>query len=115
MKKAALTFFTGVAFIILITRMLGWVLHYSKTVDQLLDIAIFSFIGIAYLVMGIVWNKGLLRVLIFLCGIFLIAINFIERSTIIEIVAIFCLLIPMLIARVSKDKAGNASIYADEE
>lgn len=115
MKKATLVFFTGFAFVILIARMLGWVLHYSKTVDHLLDVAMFTFIGIAYLLMAVVWNKGLLRILLLMCGVFLIVFNFIERNTIVEIVSIHCLLIPMLIARFSKDKVGNGSIYADEE
>lgn len=115
MKKAALVFFTGFAFIILIARMLGWVLHYSKTTDHLLDVAMFTFIGIAYLVMAVVWNKGLLRLLLFMCGVFLVMFNFIERNTVIEIASICCLLIPMVIARFSKDKSGNAGICADEE
>ena len=110
MKKTLYTIFTGLIFVILIGRMLGWVLHFSEAVNNVLNIVMFSLIGITYIVMAVVWDNRLVKILMFICGVFMIAINFFESNSTLNIIGIACMLTPMLIARFSNEKDSKATI-----
>ncbi len=64
----------------------------------------FSLIGVAYVVVGFAWNNKFTKIIFITCGLFLIAMNFIEKNTILTIIGIICMLTPMLIGRFYKEK-----------
>lgn len=102
MKKTLHLVFTILIFAVLLGRMLGWVLHLNEEADKILNMGMFTLIGIAYLVMGFVWDNKLLQFIILICGVFLIGMNFLENNTILNIMGIVCILTPMIIARFDK-------------
>ena len=108
MKNVILTIFKISIALVLAGKVLNWLLHFSDATNQLLNMVMFSIIGITYIVMGYYWNHKLLKIVITTCGVFLIAMNFLPGSTPLEIVGIVCILAPMLIARFYKEE--NATI-----
>src|SRR5688500_11404994 len=99
MKKALYTTFTILIFLVLGAKVLNWILNFSDETNQVLNTAMFTLIGIAYLVMGYVWDGLLLKVIITVCGLFLIARNFIGSNVTLDILVVVCIITPMLIAR----------------
>jgi hypothetical protein len=87
--------------IVLVAKVMNWFLHFSPEVNSIISTAMFSLIGIAYVYTGLHWNKKLIQTIFILCGIFLIGMNFLNETTWISIMAIICLLTPMVIGRIS--------------
>ncbi len=103
MKNRLFTIFRICIFLVLFAKVLNWILHFSDETNSFLNMAMFFLIGIAYLVMGYLWDTIFTRIIITTCGLFLIAMNFVESSMFLNILRIFCILTPMLIARFSKE------------
>lgn len=106
MKNKIFTAFKILIALVLIGKILNWFLNFSQETNQQLNMAMFSLIGIAYVVMSYSWNQQLLRIGIMSCGLFLIVMNFFPATTPLEIVGIVCILAPMLIARFYKEKTA---------
>ncbi len=104
MKNAIFIVFKTLIALVLVGKVLNWFLDFSYGTNQLLNAAMFSLIGIAYLVVGFAWDSKLTKVVFITCGLFLIAMNFFEKNTILTIVGIICILTPMLIGRFYKEK-----------
>ncbi len=107
MKNAFFTAFKFLIALVLIEKILNWFLKFSNETSQVLNIIMFSLIGIAYIAVGYVWNNKLLKTVILTCGVFLITMNFFDDNLILEIVRIVCILTPMLVARFNKVKNGE--------
>lgn len=91
--------------IVLIAKVMNWFLDFNSEINTIINVAMFSLIGMAYIYTGLFWDKKLIQTIFILCGIFLIGMNFLKETTWISIMAIICLLIPMVIGRISsKDK-----------
>jgi hypothetical protein len=91
--------------IVLIAKIMNWFLNFSSEINTIINAAMFSLIGMAYIYTGLFWDKKLIQTIFILCGIFLIGMNFLNETTWISIMAIICLLTPMIIGRISsKDK-----------
>ncbi|WP_439474608.1 hypothetical protein [Algoriphagus formosus] len=91
--------------IVLIAKVMNWFLNFSSEINTMISATMFSLIGIAYVYAGLLWYKKLIQTIFILCGIFLIGMNFLNETTWISIMAIICLLTPMIIGRISsKDK-----------
>jgi hypothetical protein len=104
MKKILLIGFRSLIGLILVAKILDWFLNFSDKTTDLLNMAMFSLIGIAYLFMGYMWDTRLKQIVVITCGVFLIMMNFFSNNLLINIVAIFCILTPMFIARFYKEK-----------
>lgn len=104
MKRTLHTIFTVLIFAVLIARILGWFLHFNDGVDKFLNTAIFTLIGIAYIVMGFTWDNKLIQFVVLTCGVLLIGFNFLENNATLNIIAIICILTPMIIARLDEKK-----------
>ena len=102
MKRTVHTIFTILIFAILIARILGWFINFDNDVDKTLNRAMFTLIGIAYIVMGFIWDNKLLQFVILTCGVLLIVFNFLESNIMLNIIGIVCILTPMIIARLDK-------------
>ena len=106
MKKTLHTIFTILIFAVLLGRMLSWVLNLNEDIDRMLNIGMFTLIGIAYIVMGFIWDNKILQLIILTCGVLLIVMNFLENNTLLNIIGIVCILTPMIIARMD-EKTGT--------
>ena len=96
--------------IVLIGKISNWFLDYSDETNQILNAAMFTLIGIAYLVGGFVWDKKLNNIIFLVCGIYLIAMNFIGDFGLKSIIGIVCILTPMLIARFSPEETDEKEL-----
>ena len=110
MKKILFTGFRILLILVLIAKVLNWFLNFDVNTNQFLNTAMFCLIGIAYLVIGFVWDKKMIQVLIIFCGLFLIIMNFVPERTWITVIGIVCILVPMIIARFQKKENGNLLI-----
>lgn len=110
MKKILHKIFLILIGIVLIGKISNWFLNYSDETNQILNAGMFTLIGIAYLVGGFVWNKKLINIIFLVCGIYLIAMNFIGDFGLKSIIGIVCILIPMLIARFSTDETDEKEL-----
>ncbi|WP_152487265.1 hypothetical protein [Winogradskyella psychrotolerans] len=110
MKKTLFTIFRVLIGIVLIGKISNWFLNYSDETNQILNAGMFTLIGIAYLVGGFIWDKKMTNVIFLICGIYLIAMNFIGNFGLKSIIGIVCILTPMLIARFSPDETHEKEL-----
>ena len=83
MKNAIFLTFRILLGLVILFKILNWFLKFDSETNQFLNTAMFCLIGIAYLVMGYVWDKKILKVLITACGLFLIIMNFSKKNAVI--------------------------------
>lgn len=88
--------------LILLGKMSNWVFNYSKEVNEILTTIMFCAIGISYLFGAFAYSNRWYRVVFALCGIYLISMNFVERTIVLTIIGITCLVTPMILARFDK-------------
>lgn len=100
-KNNLLLVFKVLLILVLIAKISNWFLSYPPEINKGINTAMFTLIGIAYIVMGIIWDGKLVKAFILFCGLFLIIMNFFSGDFV-NILGIACLLTPMLIARFSK-------------
>lgn len=94
----------------LLGKILNWFLNFSYELNQVLNNSMFRLIGIAYLVMGFTRNNKFVKIVILLCGVFSIAMNFFSENIPLEIVGIFSLLSPILITPFYKEKNNMLNV-----
>ena len=110
MKKTLFTIFRILIGIILVGKISNWFLNYSDETNHILNAGMFTLIGIAYLVGGFIWDKKLTNIIFLICGIYLIAMNFIDDFGLKSIIGIVCILTPMLIARFSPEETDEKEL-----
>lgn len=96
--------------IVLVGKMSNWFLNYSDETNQILNAGMFTLIGIKYLVGGFIWDKKLKNVIFIVCGVYLIAMDFIGDFLIKSTIGIIAILLPMLIARFSPEEADEKEL-----
>uniref|UniRef100_UPI00404796C4 hypothetical protein n=1 Tax=Flavobacterium sp. TaxID=239 RepID=UPI00404796C4 len=101
--------------IVLIGKISNWFLNYSDETNQILNVGMFTLIGIAYLVGGFVWDKKLINIIFLVCGIYLIAMNFIGDFGLKSIIGIICILTPMLIPRLSPEETDEKELAENQK
>jgi len=101
MKNIAFLFFRFLVVIVLLAKVSNWFFNFDDQTNQIINSAMFSIIGIAYMVIGFYWDGKRVKAIFLCCGAFLIAMNFFKLSDFIGIAGIICILTPMLIARFS--------------
>lgn len=95
--------------VILIGKTSNFFLHYSAETNKILNTAMFTLIGIAYLVFAFAWKKKLLNLIFIVCGLYLIGMNFIDDFELKSIIGIVCILLPMLITRFLSNEINKYS------
>lgn len=110
MKNVLSTIFRASIGIVLIGKILNWFLNFSDGINQMLNTSMFCLIGIAYIVIGYVWNKKLVKIIIITCGLFLIIMNFFPKNAVLYMLGIACILTPVLIARFNKEKEDETTV-----
>ncbi len=78
-------------------------MKFNEEANGIINMIMYCLIGIAYIVMAYVWKNTLTKIIIATCGIFLLVMNLLHESSILNVIGIFCLVIPMLISRFSKE------------
>jgi len=96
MKKTLSKIFCALCVIVLIAKISNWFFNYSNETNEIINTAMFSLIGITYLIIGFVWGNKLITVIFMFCGIYLIGMNFIGDFLLKDILGIICLLTPLL-------------------
>jgi hypothetical protein len=97
MRKLFYLAFTLIISAILFGKVLHWIFDFSREVNQLLNVALFAFIGLAYVLVGISWDHHLSRYMITICGASLIIMNFWTHGVLPD------LLIPLFVALFAKE------------
>ena len=83
--------------IILIGKVSNWFLNFSEETNLILNTGMYTLIGIAYIVDGFIRDKKLRKVILIVCGTYLIGMNFIGDFDIKSIIGTICLIIPFVI------------------
>jgi hypothetical protein len=96
--------------IVLVGKMSNWFLNYSDETNQILNAAMFTLIGIKYLVVGFILDKKLKNVIFIVCGVYLIGMNFIGDFGMKSIIGIVCIITPILIARFSPEETDEKEL-----
>jgi hypothetical protein len=99
MKKTLLKIFRVLIGVILIGKISNWFLNYSDETNHILNVGMFTLIGIAYLVGGFIWDRKLINIIFLISGLYLITMNFVNDFGLKHEIGIVCILIPMLIVR----------------
>ena len=110
MNKILLTIFRFLIIIILLAEISDWFFNYNDKTNQIIDAAMFSLTGIAYIAGGFIWNKKLTNVIFLICGIFLIVMNFIGDYTFKYVIGTLCILTPMIIVRFFPEETGEKEL-----
>ena len=110
MKNTLSIIFQVLLGIVLLGKISNWFLDYSDETNQMLSTAMFTLIGVAYLVGGFPRNKKLTSVIFLICGVYLIAMNFMSDFELKSILAVVCILTPMLIARFSSKESDDEEL-----
>lgn len=104
LKKRLTNAFFIIAAALFIAIMLDWVLDFGEQTTNILRAIMFSFIGLGYSGIGITRKKNWVKLVLIACGLYLIAMNFIPKSTMLTIIGIFSILALMLIIRFYRKK-----------
>ena len=84
---------------VLLGQVLGMLLDYNEQVNQIFNNAMFSLIGIPYLFLAWIFDKNILKISLCICGVYLLTMNLLDHSNFQLIIAIVCILIPMIIGK----------------
>lgn len=103
LKDNSIKIFQILLLIVIIANISDWFFKYSSETNHILNTAMFSLIGIAYLTFSWAFDKTILKIIFGACGIYLIIMNFISDYTWVSIVGIVCLLVPMIISKFLPD------------
>ncbi|WP_192820537.1 hypothetical protein [Rufibacter sp. LB8] len=101
MEKTIFMTFKVLVILVFMLKIGNWFLDYPVETNRLLNLVMFSLIGVAYIAFGLAWDKPLSKVIMVACGAFLIGMNFLPKNSFLEVLSIVSLLAPMLIARFS--------------
>lgn len=102
-KNTLFIIFRTLVVIVLTGKILSWFLNFNDTTNYILNTTMFSLIGIAFIVAGIHWDNKVSKLMMVLCGLFLIIYNFLPENIAFEIIGIACIIVPMVIGRFSKE------------
>ena len=105
-NKKVIVAFTVLLAIVVIAQISSRIVDYNEETNELLDIALFSLIGIPYLGYSWVSKRKVLKLIFLTCGIYLIVMNFLSES-IYEWIAIICVVTPLLIIMFLPEKEAD--------
>lgn len=103
-RKIVITLYFILLVGVLLAKVSDWFINYSKEVDQVITTSMFCLIGIAYIWQSFSQTQNVYKVIYFVCGAFVIGMNFIERDNLITIIGIACIITPMILNRFKKNK-----------
>ncbi|MFN3758270.1 MAG: hypothetical protein ACK4SF_03555 [Algoriphagus aquaeductus] len=90
LREKATMVFNFILVFVLIGKVSSRFLDFSDETNQLLNTAMFSLIGIAYLAFSWAFEKIILKIILLFSGLYLILMNFLPDSEWNSIIGIFC-------------------------
>lgn len=99
MKKILNIILLGTIIVILTAKVSNWFFDFSEPTNDIINTTMFCLIGVAYLYWSINQSNQVYKVFVSACGVYIIVMNFIERSSLMTIIGIVCVLAPMIIFR----------------
>ncbi|SFI56382.1 hypothetical protein SAMN05421638_0011 [Kaistella treverensis] len=102
MKKYGSNLFFFAGALILIAKIANIIFGFSDQINSYINYFMFTIIGLYY-IFGFTSPNKSIKFIVFFCGIYLILMNFIPKSTMVEIFGIICIVAPMLIRRFSPE------------
>lgn len=104
MKNSLFITFRILLWIVLLGKILNWFLDFNENVNMALTIALFTLIGIAYVIGGYIWRKQPVKTIFLLCGMYLVLMNFFANNAVLSVSAIICILCPCWLSAFQKTK-----------
>lgn len=102
--KAFRAIFLTALSIVLIGKVSSVFIHFGNDINRILNTFMFCLIGIGYIAEIIDTRRLSLKIFVILCGIYLIAMNFIPLTAIMYWLAGVAILAPLIIFRFSGQK-----------
>lgn len=102
MKNTLLKIFGVCVALVLIAKMSHWIFKYDEKTVHIINLAMFSLIGIYYVIVSLTLDETRFKLLFVCCGLYLIVMNFLDEMTILSIIGIICILAPMLVGKYAK-------------
>ena len=78
-KKNAPLIYRILIWIVLIGKISNWFLKYNDETNKIINTSMFCLIGVAYLAFAWAFDKTILKLILAICGIYLILMNFFVR------------------------------------
>lgn len=103
MKKNTFKLLSFIALVVIIVKILNWFLNFSDTTNNIINSLMFSLIGISYFILGFNLEKKLNRIILFVCGLYLIIFNFFPEKNYVAIIGILVIVTAILIRKFSKE------------
>jgi len=103
MKKNLFSILPILIAFVLVAKISGWFINYSEQTNNLINSLMFTIIGVYYVINGLLLNQLKIKITLLISGLFLIGMNFITQNYIVSIIGIVCIIVPMLIAKYSKE------------
>jgi len=98
-KSRSAQVFRGLLIVVLFAKLSNWFLDFTDETNQLLNMIMFSLIGLAYLSYSWAFDRFFLKVIFFICGGYLMLMNFLPDSAWKSSIGIISIVIPIIIGR----------------
>ncbi|WP_460219658.1 hypothetical protein [Psychroserpens sp. MEBiC05023] len=99
MKKVIYIILMSLLILVLLAKISNWFFRYAPETNDIINTAMYSLIGICYIIGAFTWNKTWIKSILLLSGIYLIVMNFVADFDIKSIIGIICMLTPILIGK----------------
>lgn len=99
-QNAFSTVFFIIVIIILLAKISNWFLNYDNSVNDIINNTMFALIGLNYFVYAWALDKWWLKLIVFLCGVYLLSMSFLNDFSLNSLFAIISIVVPMIIAKV---------------
>lgn len=80
-------------------KILNWIIGFEDSTNQLINKAMYIFIGLSYLIFGFFHDQIKFKLTTITCGLFLISMNFLPKNDYMNAMGIISMLLPLLIRR----------------
>ena len=89
---------------IFIAKISNWFLHYSDETNKWINITMFCFIGLWYIGDSFKQRKNEIKALFLVCGIYLVLMNFFERTSLLSTAGIISIILPAYFIRKNRKR-----------
>lgn len=96
--------------IIIVGKLSNWFLNYSDKTNDLLNTVLFTLIGVGFVIESFTLYKKEFKLIFLICGIYLIAMNFIDNFQLKSLIGIVCTLLPILIKKFSSKFTSKTAL-----
>ncbi|MGB0837437.1 MAG: hypothetical protein ACPGRE_05005 [Flavobacteriaceae bacterium] len=115
-KRILLIVFKILWGIILLGKILNWFLNFNDQTNEILNTAMFCGIGIFYLAAAWAFERLLIKIIIALCGAYLIIMNFLPEFPWKSIIGIIGIVVPMVFGNfISEEKENHENKLQEKE